>query len=101
MPLCGSSVRTWRVQATLAPPEWDLSKAIWLLGLRSGLATAQAFAEGYGSTMDPEQLDRWTVYHAGMMLVFETENRLNGRLDDLSYLTAELQRAVTGSRTAA
>ena len=87
--------------ATLAPPEWDLSRAAWLLGLRSGLATSRAFLDGYGMDLDPAQLDRWTVYHAGMMLVFETENRLDGRLDDLSYLIAELQRAVTGSRTAA
>ena len=87
--------------ATLAPPQWDLSRALWLVGLRSGLATQHSFAAGYGSELDPAQLDRWTVYHAGMMLVFETENRLHGRLDDLNYLVAELQRAVAGSRSAA
>lgn len=87
--------------ATLAPPEWDLSRAMWLLSVRSGLATSTALAEGYGASMDVAQLDRWTVYHAGMMLVYETENRLDGRLDDLGYLVAELQRAVAGSRTAA
>ena len=83
--------------STLAPLEWDLSKALWLLSLQSGQAAAAAFAEGYGADMDPGQLDRWTVYHAGMMLVYESENRIKGRLDDLSYLIDELRRAVTGS----
>ncbi len=87
--------------ATLAPPEWDLSRALWLLTMRSGLATAHALATGYGTRLEPSQLDRWTVYHIGMMLVFETENRLAGRLDDLRDLVAELERAVAGSRTAA
>ncbi len=87
--------------ATLAPPEWDLSRGLWLLTLRSGLAASHALARGYGATLEPSQLDRWTVYHCGMMLVFEVENRLAGRLDDLHYLVAELQRAVAGSRTAA
>lgn len=85
--------------ATLAPIEWDLSRALWLLSLESGHAAASAFAEGYGATMEPAQLDRWTVYHAGMMLVYESENRIKGRLDDLSYLIDELRRAVTGSKT--
>jgi aminoglycoside phosphotransferase (APT) family kinase protein len=87
--------------ATLAPPEWDLSRALWLLGLRSGPATAQALAAGYGGAMDAVQLDRWTVYHSGMMLLYGVENRLDGRLDDLHYLSGELQRAVAGSRSAA
>jgi aminoglycoside phosphotransferase (APT) family kinase protein len=87
--------------ATLAAPEWDLSRALWLVGLRSGLSTARALAAGYGQDRDQAQLDRWTVYHAGMMLVYEAENRINARLDDLSYLVAELQRAVAGSRSAA
>ncbi len=87
--------------ATLAPPEWDLSRALWLVTLHTGLATAHALAHGYRATLDSVQLDRWTVYHCGMILVFETENRLSGRLDDLDYLVNELQRAVTGARTAA
>jgi aminoglycoside phosphotransferase (APT) family kinase protein len=87
--------------ATLAPPEWDLSRAAWLVGLRSGMGTAQALTRGYGGELTSSQLDRWTVYHAGMMLVYEAENRINARLDDLSYLVAELQRAVAGSRSAA
>ncbi|MFQ5516784.1 MAG: aminoglycoside phosphotransferase family protein [Acidimicrobiia bacterium] len=86
--------------ATLAPPEWDLSRAMWLFGLRSGPAAAAGLAEAYGSTMDQGQVDRWTVYHAGMMLVWEAENRIHGKLDDLAYLVDELQRAVTAALTA-
>jgi hypothetical protein len=85
--------------ATLAPVEWDLSRALWLLSLQSGQGAVSAFVEGYGAAMDPPQLDRWTVYHAGMMLVYESENRIKGRLDDLGYLIDELRRAVTGSKT--
>jgi hypothetical protein len=85
--------------ATMAPLEWDLSRALWLLGLQSGRAAASAFAEGYGADMAEAQLDRWTVYHAGMMLVYESENRIKGRLDDLGYLIDELRRAVTGAHT--
>lgn len=87
--------------ATLAPLEWDLSKALWLLSLQAGQSASAAFAEGYGADMNPGQLDRWTVYHAGMMLVYEAENRIKGRLDDLSYLIDELQRAITASRAPA
>jgi aminoglycoside phosphotransferase (APT) family kinase protein len=85
--------------ATLAPPEWDLSKSIWLTGLRSGPAASEALRQGYGRDIDQAQIDRWTVYHAGQMLIFEAENRIGGRLDDLSYLVSELQRAVAGART--
>jgi aminoglycoside phosphotransferase (APT) family kinase protein len=85
--------------ATMAPLEWDLSRALWLLSLQSGPAAANAFAEGYGADMEAAQLDRWTVYHTGMMLVYESENRIKGRLDDLGYLIAELRRAVTGAHS--
>lgn len=84
--------------ATLAPPEWDLSKAAWLLGLRSGPTAAAALIEGYGKPIDAVQLDRWTVYHAGMTLGHEADNRFSARFDDLRYLVEELQRAVAGSR---
>jgi aminoglycoside phosphotransferase (APT) family kinase protein len=85
--------------ATLAPPEWDLSKAVWLTGLRAGPAAAEALRQGYGREIDPAQIDRWTVYHAGQMLIYEAEGRIGARLDDLSYLVAELQRAVAGARS--
>lgn len=86
--------------ATLAPPEWDLSKAVWLTSLKSGLSAAGAVQDGYGRELDAVQLDRWIVYHAGMMLVFEAENTMRNDLDEFDYLIAELQRAVTSSASA-
>ncbi|MBT8212583.1 MAG: aminoglycoside phosphotransferase family protein [Acidimicrobiia bacterium] len=83
--------------ATLAPPEWDLSKAVWLASLESGPASAAGVQQGYGKEIDQGQLDRWTVYHAGMMLVSEAENRISGRLTGLDDLIGELQRAVAGA----
>ncbi len=83
--------------ATLAPPEWDLSKAVWLTSLRSGPDAAQGMMDGYGRELDQIQLDRWIVYHAGMMLVFEAENTLRTDLAEYDYLTNELQRAVAGA----
>ena len=64
--------------ATLAPPEWDLSKAAWLIGIKSGPSASDSLMEGYGRALDPIQLDRWTVYHAGMKLVCEAEQRVSG-----------------------
>ena len=84
--------------ATLAPPEWDLSKAAWLTGLRAGPSAAEALQLGYGRSLDPVQLDRWTVYHAGMMLVFEAESTLRTGGGNFEFLIAELQRAITGAR---
>ena len=83
--------------ATLAPPEWDLSKATWLIGLQAGPNAAAAFQDGYGKHLERGQLDRWTVYHAGMMLVYTAENSMRSGLTDYGYLVAELRRAVTGS----
>ncbi len=87
--------------ATLAPPEWDLSKAVWLVSLRSGPDAAVAVMDGYGRELDPAQLDRWIVYHAGMMLVFEAENTLRHDLSEFDYLVNELQRAVAGAHSSA
>lgn len=63
--------------ATLAPPEWDLSKAVWLLSTRAGPRAAAALQEGYGRALDPIQMDRWTAYHAAMLLVFEAEQQMS------------------------
>ena len=63
--------------ATLAPPEWDLSKAAWLMGAQSGPAAAEALQQGYGRTLSPMQLNRWIVYHAAMHLVYEAEQRMS------------------------
>ena len=84
--------------ATLAPPEWDLSKAIWLTGLKAGPTAAEALQRGYGKLLDAVQLDRWIVYHAGMMLVFEAESTLRTGGGNFEFLVAELQRAITGAR---
>lgn len=63
--------------ATLAPPEWDLSKAAWLVRLRAGSAAADALQEGYGQMLDPVEMSRWLVYHAAMSLIFEAEQRMS------------------------
>ena len=63
--------------ATLASPEWDLSKASWLLRIRAGTAAAEAFQEGYGETLDPVEMSRWVVYHAAMLLIYEAEQRMS------------------------
>lgn len=86
--------------ATLAPPEWDLSKAVWLVTRSSGPGAAEALQEGYGRRIDPAQLDRWVVYHAAMGLVFEAERRVGGRSrEPYEQLLAELRRAVAATAT--
>jgi len=85
--------------ATLAPPEWDLTKSLWLMSLKAGPDASAAFQEGYGRTIDTMQLDRWIVYHASMMLVFEAESTLRQDRYAYEYLVAELERAVTSSRS--
>lgn len=84
--------------ATLAPIEWDVSKASWLIGVQSGPEAGAAVQKGYGKFLDPHQMDRWVVYHAAMMLVQEAENTMRTDLSEFQWLTAELQRAVTGAQ---
>ena len=84
--------------ATLAPVEWDISKASWLIGVQSGPDAAAAVQTGYGKYLDPHQMDRWVVYHASMMLVQEAENTMRTDLSEFQWLTAELQRAVAGAQ---
>lgn len=62
--------------ATLAPPEWDLTKAVWLASIHAGPNVARGIQEGYGVVVDDQQLARWTVYHAAMRLVYEAEQRM-------------------------
>lgn len=85
--------------ATLAPPEWDLTKSLWLMSLKAGPDAAAAFEDGYGRTIDTIQLDRWIVYHSSMMLVFEAESTLRQDRYAYEYLIAELERAVTSSQS--
>jgi len=86
--------------ATLAPPEWDMTKSLWLINLRAGPDAAAAFGAGYGRSIDPIQLDRWIVYHSSMMLVYEAESTLRRDRYVYEYLVAELERAVTSSHSA-
>ena len=80
--------------ATLAPPEWDFSLAIWLLRVEAGPGAAAALAEGYGAVLSEADLDAWIAYHAGMILLREAETR-DGRLDSLSYMVDELRRVLS------
>jgi len=84
--------------ATLAPPEWDLSRAVWSIGMHAGPAAARAVVEGYGRAMDHVQLDRWIVYHAAQTLVSHAEKNLLARPTDApSDLVHEFNRAVLGA----
>ena len=81
--------------ATLAPPEWDLSKAAWLLETQSGLAAGEALQQGYGRILSPIQMNRWIVYHAAMRLVYEAEQRMSDHgADAYAQTVTDLRRAV-------
>jgi len=80
--------------ATLAPPEWDLSKAVWLASIHAGPVVAEALQEGYGVFVGDEQLARWTVYHCAMRLVHEAEQRMFDGSDSFEDTVDQLQRAV-------
>lgn len=84
--------------ATLAPPEWDLSKAVWLATIHAGPKVAAGIQEGYGVVIEDDQLARWTVYHAAMQLVYEAEQRMGDHGTDsyddtLAQLLGAVERA--------
>jgi hypothetical protein len=79
---------TW---ATLAPPEWDYTFSYWLLSRHEG--AGDAFASGYGATVDPEVLKAWIVFHITAHLLREAESR-DGRLDDLRPYVDQLDAAI-------
>lgn len=84
--------------ATLASPEWDLTKAIWSASMHAGPAAANAVVHGYGKDTDRLQLDRWIVYHAAQTLVRYAERNLSARPGDVpDNLVAEFDRAVLGA----
>ncbi len=83
--------------ATVAPVEWDLSKATWLLGLNAGPLASAAFQEGYGRTLDQYQLDRWIVYHSAMTLVFRVERAMDAAIGTHDLYLSEFRRAVAAS----
>jgi hypothetical protein len=88
---------TWE-WATPAPPEWDLSKTVWNIGLHAGPVAAQAVLKGYGKSMEPDQLDRWIVYHAAQALVHLAERQLSARPTSIpGNLVPEFNRAVLGA----
>lgn len=87
---------TWE-WATVAPMEWDLSKATWLLGLHAGPSAATAFQEGYGRNLDQYQLDRWIVYHTAMTLVFRVERSMDAAIGTHELYLSEFRRAVAAS----
>ena len=79
--------------STLGPPEWDYSRLLWLTHLKAGPDSAAGIVEGYGRELDDEQLERWAVYHSGMMLrqaVEASDQQLRGA----EWLVKELTRAV-------
>lgn len=86
--------------ATLAPPEWDLTKIIWSAGMHAGPSSAKAVVAGYGRDIDSMQLDRWIVYHAAQRLLRWAERSMAARPGDVpDNLVAEFDRAVLGSTT--
>ena len=91
---------TWE-WATVAPPEWDLSKATWLLAVSAGAQASTAFQEGYGRTLDRYQLDRWIVYHAAMTLVFRVERSMDAAIGANDLYLSEFKRAVAAATLSA
>jgi aminoglycoside phosphotransferase (APT) family kinase protein len=82
--------------ATLAPPEWDLTLAVWRLAARIGEDAAAAFRSGYGAELPESRYRPWVAYHSAMMMLEAAEVR-EGRLGDLSYLVEDLTEAVIGT----
>lgn len=84
--------------ATLAPPEWDLTRAAWSLGMHAGPFAAASLFQGYGKTVDGVLLDRWIVYHSAQTLVSLTERTMSNRPGDVpAGLVHEFNRAVLGA----
>ena len=84
--------------ATLPPPEWDLSRLVWLIGSHVGDRAATAFQEGYGRHLGRAELQRWTVYHCAMLLLFRADDSAkSGTGADLDYLISEFHRSVASA----
>ena len=79
--------------STLGAPEWDYSKLLWLTGLKAGPDAATGVVDGYGSELADDQLEKWAVYHSGMMLVSAVEVT-DQQLRGADWLVDELTRAV-------
>lgn len=81
--------------ATLGPPEWDLTLAVWQFATKFGEDAAASFRAGYASDLPESRYRSWVAYHAAMMMLDAAEIR-EGRLGDLSYLVDDLREAVLG-----
>jgi aminoglycoside phosphotransferase (APT) family kinase protein len=82
--------------ATLGPPEWDLTLAVWQFATLFGEDAAAAFRKGYAAELPESRYRSWVAYHAAMMMLDAAEIR-EGRLGDLSYLVNDLTEAVLGT----
>lgn len=82
--------------ATLGPPEWDLTLAVWQFASINGEDAAAAFRQGYAAELPESRYRSWVAYHAAMMMLDAAEVR-EGRLGDLSYLVDDLTQAVLGT----
>jgi aminoglycoside phosphotransferase (APT) family kinase protein len=82
--------------ATLGPPEWDLTLAVWQFATKFGEDAAASFRSGYEVDLAESRYRSWVAYHAAMMMLDAAEIR-EGRLGDLSYLVDDLREAVLGS----
>lgn len=81
--------------ATLGPPEWDLTLAVWQFATTLGEDAAAAFRRGYAAELPENRYRSWVAYHSAMMMLDAAEMR-DGRLGDLSYLVDDLTEAVMG-----
>lgn len=82
--------------ATLGPPEWDLTLAVWQFAVSHGEDAAAAFRKGYAAELPESRYRSWVAYHSAMMMLDAAEVR-EGRLGDLHYLVADLTEAVMGT----
>jgi aminoglycoside phosphotransferase (APT) family kinase protein len=82
--------------ATLGPPEWDLTLAVWQFAVNHGEDAAAAFRKGYAAELPESRYRSWVAYHSAMMMLEAAEVR-EGRLGDLHYLVADLTEAVMGA----
>ncbi len=82
--------------ATLGPPEWDLTLAVWQFATTLGEDAAAAFRSGYAAELPESRYRSWVAYHAAMMMLDAAEVR-EGRLGSLSYLVDDLTEAVLGT----
>lgn len=79
--------------STLGPPEWDLSRLVWLMRAKAGPAAAAAVSEGYGAQLAPAELNKWAAYHSAMMLTQLVEH-MEQPLKGAKWLVEELEQAV-------